>query len=561
VPKQAVFKPLGPRAALAVGVAGCGLVLVAAWLTWCLMHRELDFDEADYLNIAGAISRTGLPWCTEGSDLGHRQLFVTSPPLAMLVASVTQAAWPSQAFPSRLVHALLFSIPIFLLVWHITWKEHGPLPALAALLILIASPLVLYYGACVRPDSPLVLFSLLSLWCFYRATQPESHARLWSLAAACSLAAGVWAKFQSVCVPVAILMYLGCLLVRRDRATLKRAIRPLVAMGCAGVGALAALYVYLYVFPGPVDDYSFGGIRGSYKVLTAHSETWRQALRSYGWVATLGVIHLGWPLVPATVGALLGRPPSNGQPNRDSQTSEVCQTSEVSGPSAVSPAEAASRGHSPADPGFAPLLVCFCLATVLFNLWVHTSPGAGSWYLAPMVPAIAILAGRCLAVALAETRPARAAALLVVVGAALALQWRDWPPWAVPLPGAYANPPEQIGLYVRDHSPAGSGVLADTSAIEFYAERPTARMQFLAPEVVLRYLAGTGQCVVTHVVLRRYSTEKPPPNLAGVWQECRKLLAQDFQPVRLGLDGIQVFQRKGIRESRPASDGRSETSR
>ena len=195
------------------------------------------------------------------------------------------------------------------------------------------------------------------------------------------------------------------------------------------------------------------------------------------------------------------------------------------------------------------MLVCFCLATVLFNLWVHTSPGAGSWYLAPIVPAVAILAGRCLAVALAETRPARAALLLVVVGAALVLQLRDWPPWGVPLPGAYANPPKQIGLYIRDHSPAGSGVLADTSAIEFYADRPTARVQFLAPEAVLRYLAGTGPCVVTHVVLRKYSTDSPPRNLARVWNECRKLLEQDFQPVPIGLDGIQVFQRKGIRES------------
>lgn len=52
VPRQTVFKPLSSKAELAVRIVGCGLILAAVWLTWSLAHRELDFDEADYLNIA-----------------------------------------------------------------------------------------------------------------------------------------------------------------------------------------------------------------------------------------------------------------------------------------------------------------------------------------------------------------------------------------------------------------------------------------------------------------------------------------------------------------------------
>lgn len=504
--ERSKLAPQDPRARWAVRLLGYGLIVTAVWLTYCLMHRELDFDEADYLDIARTISRTGVPWITNGSDLQDRALFVTSPPLAMLVAAATQALHPSEEFASRLVHALLFSLPIYFLVWHITWRQYGPLPAVAALLAVLLSPLVLFYGACVRPDSPLTLFSLLSLWCFYQAAQPEGRRGLWSLLAAGALFAAVWAKYQSICVPAAIGLYLGYLWIGGDRAALKRTIRPLVAMGGAGVVALTALYVYFYVVPGPVDTYSFGGIWGSYQVLTGESQTWRQAWQSYRWVVTLGCFNLGWLILPASLAVLPSRAPSK----------------------------------------FTGLLVCFCLATILFNLRVHTSPGAGAWYLAPMVPAMAILIGRCVAAALAETRPARMVAFWAAVGAALLLQLADHPPWAIPGPGAYTNPPRAVGWYIRDHSPEHAGVLADTSAIEFYADRPTSRLQFEEPDVILDYLAGTSPCLVTHVVLRRYSTARPPANLAGVWEQCRRLLKKHFRLVPLQIDGIQVFERREI---------------
>lgn len=498
------------RRVAALGTAaGLALVLLAAGLTWALVHRELDFDEADYLCIARSIARTGLPYITTNDDLGRPQLFVTSPPLAMLVAAATQAAWPSRELPSRLVHAVLFAMPIYLLVWHIARRQFGPWPAAVAVLVLVTNPLVLFYGACVRPDSPLTLFCLLSLWCFHRALEPEGRAWGWSAAAGLSLAAAVWAKYQSVCVPAAILFYLVYLLLRRDRAVLRRAVRPLAAMACAGVLALAALYLYLGVFAGPVERYSFGGIAGSFHQVTAPSANSAAALKSYAWVVALGAIHVGWPGLLALYAAV-----------PDARKSPLL-----------------------------PLLVCFCLATVLFNFAVHNSPGAGAWYMAPMVPAVAILCGQGVSAALARARTAAGIPAVLTVAALLGLQVKAHAPWDVPLPGAYANPPREAGLYIAGHSPAAGGVLADTSAVEFYADRPTARIQFTSAGVVLEYLAGGGPRPVSHVFLRKYGPDDPPPNLAPVWDRCRQLLDERFQPVPLESEGVLLFER------RPGSSG------
>jgi 4-amino-4-deoxy-L-arabinose transferase-like glycosyltransferase len=496
---------------LSARAAAAGLVMAAAAATWNLMHRELDFDEADYLIIARTISRTGLPLCTTIDDPARPVMFVDSPPLTMLVASITQAVRPSQELASRVVHALLFALPLFLLVWHIAWKEYGPWPAVVALVVLLTSPLVVYYGACVRPDGPLALFSLLSLWCFHKAIEPEGHARRWSVLAACSLLAGVWSKFQMVCAPAAIVLYLGYLVLRGERATLKRALLPLASMACAGLLGLGLLHLYLYVLPGEVDRYSFGGFWGNWARMTARGETWPAALRGCAWVAALGAMHLGWSGILACLAVIPARRPSS----------------------------------------LTPLLVCFCLATIAFNLKVRAMPGAGAWYLAPMVPAVALLAGRCLALALDRARQRHSWVMTVAVVAMTLLYAKDHLPWNLPRADSYTNPPRAAGLYIQAHSPPEAGVLADTSAVGFYADRTTARLQFTAPEMVLGCLAGTGRCPVTHVVLRKYSLENPPPNLAPVWGRCRDLLRRRFEPVPVESEEVLVLQRK----EPPASTG------
>jgi hypothetical protein len=485
-------------------LAGLGLLLAAALLAFFSLDREVDFDEAYYLILARSIGRTGLPLVTAMDDLRSRQLFITSPPLVMAVAAVTEALWPGHPFPSRLVHVLVFTLPVYFLVWYIAWREYGPVPACFALVALLGSVNFLAHGCFVRLDVPLATCSLLSLWCVHMAARPGARATRWSLVAGLSLAAAVLAKYQAVCIPVAIGFYLGWLALRRDEPALSRMVRPLAFQVCGGLVALALLYGYFNFTPGSDVARYGGGVAGAMDRIGASAETPISPglrLMAVGW---LGLIFLGWGFLPAILGLLPGR----------------------------------------ADGRFAALMACYCVAVALFNLGAFRMPGAGGFYLLAMIPPLAILVGRAAAVVLEPSRGPRTAPLVTAIVVLLGCQFYQARPWRVPLAAKPVSRYAQVARYVETTGPAGCGVLADCMAVEYFSDHPTGLMPYMAYPALRAYLAGEGSYPVGYVALRQSWLQQPPPALAPHWDEVLGLLRREFEPAPAGIDGIVLLARQ-----------------
>lgn len=492
-------------AGAAARAIGWCLMLLVALLGSRLLDRPLDYDEAIYLNIAKAISRTGLPYYSCREDLGRYALFVDSPPLVTLFAASTQRLWPYAVRPSRALHMALFLAPLFYLVWHIGCREYGRWPACFSLLVLLGNPLVLLYGSCIRLDVPLALFTLLALWAFCKAIGAERGRNGWSWIGAGALAAAVWTKYQAVCIPATILVYLGWLFFRGQHAALRRAWRPLGAMAVAGAAAAAGLYLYLYALPAPSTAYYQGGLAGNLSRFVAPAEAWTDTLWRLVCVGVIAALHLGWPGAAACAGALAGR----------------------------------------ARSGFAPMLVCLGAVTLLFNLAAFRLPGAGAWYLTPLLPALALLAGRAAAASLLHPQRVQAAVRIALIGACVFLPFRAFPVWdLLRLPEA-PDPVKQVADYIGQHSDRRTAVLADSFAIEFYTDRPTAPLQFTSHEMVLKYLSAREPYRVEYVVVPQGWMDQPPATLSPIWRECRALLDRHFQTVPMHARGLVVYRRIG----------------
>jgi len=492
-----------PLSCAASRVAGFALLGLAVVFISGLLQRELDYDEAIYLNIAKAIGRTGLPYSSCREDLGQYQLFVDSPPLVTLVAAITQKLWPYTVLPSRVVHAAAFLLPLLVLVWHIGSREYGPWPACIALLTVLGNPLVLYYGTCIRLDVPLALFTLLALWAFYRASEDRTAASRWSLIAGGALGAAIWTKYQAVCIPFTILTYLAYTYLCGDREFLNRARAPLVAMTIAGLGAVLALYGYLYLVPSGDEAYYQGGVAGNLGRFMAPEESWRETLWRVASVVVIMGAHLSWPGLAVCFGAVAGRTTSR----------------------------------------FTPLLVCLGVTTILFNLASFRLPGAGAWYLTPMLPAVALLIGRIVAASLDDPRRWLAVLVLASVAVLVVMPFRAFPVWKVARWTQEPSSDQRVADHIRQHSRPQSAVLADSCAIEFYSDRPTAPMQFTSSAAVLQYLASESPHQVLYVAVPRSWLQRPPPTLTPIWKQCRSLLKHSFQPVPKEFGRLVLFQR------------------
>ncbi len=483
-------------------LAGVALLLLAAASLLLSLGREIDYDEAIYLSIAKSIDRTGLPLLAGLEDPGRKELFLVSPPLVMATAAVTQHAWPAEVFPSRLAHVVLFSLPVYVLVWLIARREYGEWPACVALVTLLASSQFLAHGGPVRLDVPLALFSLGALWCFHRATEPASAAGRWSAMAGLCLGTAVLVKYQAICVPLGIGFYLAWLALRRDRETLRRTVLPLVAQTVAGLAALAALAGYFCFAPPSGIPHYGSGVVGTFDRLAGSDVAPMSEAVCLAIVVLFGFKFLGWIVVPAAMAAVPGKPPSR----------------------------------------FSTLLGCYCLAVVLFNLWARKMPGAGEYYLLPMIPPLAILAARGAAVAAGLPGKSRSLAVTGIIVVSLAWQFRDARPWQVPLAGRSGSRFARVAEYLRQ-APEG-GVLAENMALDFLTDRPTGMWEYMPYAALRDCLAGDGPCPISHVVLRRSWLDRPPQALARHWSEVLDLLERDYEPVPAGVEGMAVFARK-----------------
>jgi 4-amino-4-deoxy-L-arabinose transferase-like glycosyltransferase len=481
------------------------LLAVAGVFLLGSIDREIDYDEANYLYIAKSIARTGLPYLRGLDHLEREEVFITSPPLVMAVAAVSQAHWPGQLWPSRLVHVLVFSWPLYVLVWWIARRLYGPWPACFALAVLLSHTQFLGHASVVRLDVPLGLWCLVSLWCFYRALEPTRTVWLWAAGAAVSLAAAVATKFQAICIPLALGLFLVALGVKKGWQPIRPAWRPLILQGCAGVLVLAGLYWYLMVLPGPDAPQYGGGLLHTTQQMDTTGLTPRQIAEYYLALPIKAVIYLGWPLWLGLLGLL--------------------------------PARAEGR--------FAGLLAAFCAAVGLFNVAVAKLCGAGTYYLISMVPALAILAGRAAAIAL-QKPPTRKNFLLggVLLGL-LAWQYVADRPWHAPFGIPAGSRTAQVARFLDKIDPAQDGVLAEDTGIQFFSDRPTTVLQFAPYPAVQMYLEGRGLYPVSFVVLRASSLARPDPFLAKHWPTTQTLLQTHFDRLRCPVPGMVVFVRKG----------------
>jgi len=237
-----------------------------------------------------------------------------------------------------------------------------------------------------------------------------------------ALFAAVWTKYQAICLPVAVgfyLVYLACL---RDKASLKRTIRPVAAMGVAGVLAVATLYAYFRFHAGLEWAELLGGITRNVNRVGAPPESFGAVL-----AATLaeGIHYLGdHLLVVACLAMVPGKVPSR----------------------------------------LAALLLCFCLATILFNLWAYRMPGGGSYYLNEMAPALAVLVGRPVAVALSWPQGLKRTVLLAAVVVLLGIQWEKKRPWNLVWPLGHENRVKAVAGYLKAHTREGDWLLAQDVA-------------------------------------------------------------------------------------------------
>ncbi|MCS7306816.1 MAG: glycosyltransferase family 39 protein [Thermoguttaceae bacterium] len=564
-------------------VVGLGLLGLAGLFLLGSIDREIDYDEANYLQIAKSIARTGLPYLRGLEDIGREEVFITSPPLVMAVAALTQAHWPGRLWPSRLVHVLVFSWSLYLLVWWISRRLYGPWPACFALAVLLSHTQFLGHASVVRLDVPLGLWSLASLWCFYRALEPGCRAWLWSAGAAVSLAAATAAKFQAICIPIAIGLFLAGLAWQRQWPTLVRAFRPIGVQCFAGLLILGGLYYYLIILPGPDAPQYGGGLLHTTQQLDTTGLAFGQIAAYYVALPIKAIIYVGWPLWIGLLGLLPGR-------------SEV---------------------------RFAGLLASYCVAVGVFNLAVAKLCGAGTYYLISMIPALAVLGGRAGAVALEKPLPStmlggqsplrialphhppekpvsstvfggQAVGLLEPISAAgtlagsqasgpvseklsgstlpaaqpagivpeklsqrrqfvlgglllglLVWQWLADRPWEVPWRIPAGSRLAQVAQWLNQIDPAGDGVLAEDTGIQFFSDRPTTVLQFAPYEAVQMYLEGRGPYPVSFVVLRATSWANPDPFLARHWPTTKKLLDSHFQRLPCPVPGMVVFVRKG----------------
>jgi len=96
--------------------------------------------------------------------------------------------------------------------------------------------------------------------------------------------------------------------------------------------------------------------------------------------------------------------------------------------------------------------------------------------------------------------------------------------------------------YIAAHSLPTAGVLAETVAIEFYADRPVRVVSFTYPrELVLQSLEGKSGDDISFVVVDANVAIK---NLDAIRPQWNTLLAKHFELVPAGAPGLQVYRRR-----------------
>lgn len=472
----------------------CWLTIVASLLGLVVLSigradDELGYDESIYLNIARAISDTGLPLRTMSTSIWHKTVFTTSPPLVTYVASVSVAQTRTDALLARIVHACVFVFPLFIAVTWMSARQYGLTAGAVSAVAFCFSGYFLEGAYRVRLDVPLGLFSLFALWFYAKSIAESANGRrrsvLFALFIACVFA--VWTKYQAV-VAIASIGFICALgVLTKGEGARWRHLTSLATVLAASIVAIAALAA-LYVYADP-DVVASQFSRNLSRFSPSNTSLFDSAYSILS-VIRGSISNVGGPLVA------------------------VAAISFVTGPR-----------PSP----FTELLGVFCVATVAFNILSYALPGGGSTYLLPMVPALCVLAG-CSARSLLSPRwSPMGPRLLVVLG--LLQMAVGFPRPALrfdPKPSDHAL----VGAFIQRNSEPEQGILAFDCTPEFYSDRPVGLLQYMEPEVILAALRGEGSCEVEFLVTRQDVSVGPSIDprgtLESVWSDVQSELRSRF---------------------------------
>ncbi|MGE0451435.1 MAG: ArnT family glycosyltransferase [Vicinamibacterales bacterium] len=482
-----------------IGLALAGIALLAV-LTASYLSTDLNYDEAVYLTLARKIVDTGLPLRRSFDDFTQFTLFRDSPPLAIYVAAVTQRFFPGDDTPTRLVHAALFVLPTYLLVWLVSWRTYGPLAGLMSVAALLSSGNYVNDTQYVQMDVPLGLFALIALVCFERACVDSARARRWALLAGFALAAASWTKFQSICIPGAVALFTIYAVRTEGASAIKRLALPFAWQVAAGAAGIGALVVYYMAF-GTGSDIADSGASNLRRMLVfglGPVTTFRAMLdactRCVRWLGPVFVVAAFLPV-------LQGR-------KRDLSI----------------------------------VLAAYVGLTLAFNVIVFNMPGSGSYYLLSAVPAGCVLAGAA-ASSVAQALTQRHA--FAVLGLAAVVQFLSVPPRIYMPP--YVNASRAAAGYIAAADQPQAGVLATTRAIEFYAGNPVSVIRHTSKDVLLDRLAGTGPDNVGFVVVPRSGSLVGTESFRGEWEQ---MLRRHFVEADVKVPGFIVYRRDTGGESR-----------
>ncbi|MBI3299599.1 MAG: glycosyltransferase family 39 protein [Elusimicrobia bacterium] len=475
-------------------------ILLLGLLAFGGINKALSYDESIYLGIARTITRTGLPYRignSAGDELGespfNSRILSTNPPLVLYAVSAPLRWRPTETFGPRLLYLFLFVVPVYLLVPWLAAHEFSLAAALNAALLMLFSRH--YYDSVPRVllNIPLGLFSLLTLWFYSRSLENVPRRRRMLLTSCLMMAAATTTKYQAIVILGAA--GLEALLGSKDPAQRRRALVSFAALGASGALAFAALLALFHA--GDPDVFAKLGENLS-RLVGARSASASSGGLSAGLVAGRALWTLGTPL-PALALApfLLGRP----------------------------------------LPRFARLLGAFCLLTLAFNLLARRWAGAGTSYLLPIFPPLAILAGYGIHLLLAA-RPSRVrVGLLVVLGI---IQLAIGCPRTGLWPDLHPTQPELIGRHIARHRRPESRILAFDCSAQFFSDVPTGLLQYWAPKRVLAALGGDSTHVDFVVLPEPAGLNQPAfdhrTTLKPIWPDVRRLIRERFKPVDLGPD-------------------------
>ncbi len=265
------------------------LALLATGLAvrWSLLRTQpLDFDEFQHLHVA---------WCYTQDLVPYRDFWDNHPPLLHIVLTWLQPVSGESVEAIFTARAAMFvmALGVFGVVFGLTRAVFDSATGLAAVALLACVQVFTDKTVEVRPDSGLILFGVLSLWCLLLTLKTRStrSAYAYCIAAGCAFGAATLFSTKSMMLAAALLVALGALGILRRRNVRLRSV--FIGAATFAVGLLTALLPcgFYFAFRGGLADLS--------RFTVLDNLTYPERFSAMGW------LEPGWSM-PLAIVLVLG---------------------------------------------------------------------------------------------------------------------------------------------------------------------------------------------------------------------------------------------------------------